>query len=398
MNIKKNKPRLLIAGGAHSDIPLIKAAQRLGFHVITSGNRINDLGHEYSDEICLADFSDAEAMLAISRELDIDAICASCNDFSALTASYVAEHLGLPGHDSIEIASIIHHKDKYREFARKLGIPSPRAFGCGNISAVRDALQELRFPIIIKPVDLTGGKGISRVDNYTEALRAAESAFLISKAKRIVVEEFVEGNRHGYSAILIDGRVRFYFTDNEQYHLSPYLVSAASAPSSCRSESIRKMKEYSETIANELKLVDGIFHVQFIEPYEGDPVIIEICRRSPGDLYVDLVRHATGAPYAEWIIAACSGLTTDGISQMPITQPVTRHCLMASSSGVFIGFDFDAETNVKIIDKLIWAKEGELVVDPSIHKFGIVFVLHDSIDQMREVAPNLQKLLAVKVD
>jgi len=397
MNINKPKPRLLIAGGAHSDIPLIKAAQRLGFYVITSGNRANDLGHEYSDEVHLADFSDAEAMLSLARQLKINAICASCNDFSALTASYVAERLGLPGHDSFKVANILHHKDKYREFAHRVGIPSPLAFGCGDITSVRDALQKLRFPIIIKPVDLTGGKGITRVDNHADALLAAENAFLISKAKRIVAEEFIEGSRHGFSAILINGRVRFSFTDDEQYHLSQYLVSAASAPTSSRPESIKKLMEYSEVIARELKLVDGIFHIQYIEPNEGDPVIIEICRRPPGDLYVDLVRHATGAPYAEWIVAACSGLSTDAIRQMPVTQPVTRHCLMASSSGKFFDFDFDAGIEKRIVEKLIWGKKGELVIDPNTHKFGIVFVLHDNIEQMLKVAPSLQKLLAVKV-
>lgn len=395
-NLKEN-PILLVAGGGYADIPLIRAGKGFGYHVVTSGNRADDIGHQYSDEVRLADFSDADAMLSLARELRIDAICAACNDFSALTAACVAEELRLPGHDSTEVAQLIHHKDRFRHFAQKLGIPSPRAVGCEDLASVEEAMRQLCFPLIIKPVDLTGGKGIARVDCREDAMRAAQKAFSISKAKRIVVEEFITGSRHGFSAILRSGRVVFYFADDEAYHLSPYLVSAASAPTSCRPESLNRLVEYSETVAQTLRLVDGIFHVQFIEPEVGDPVIIEICRRAPGDLYIELVRHATGAPYAEWIIAASSGRTIPEVRHMPVRRCMTRHCLMADREGIFAGFNFSAEVEKKIVDRLIWAKKGDRIVDATTHKFGIVFMEHADREEMIEEAGRLQGMLAARI-
>lgn len=109
--------KLLIAGGGYADIPLIFSAKKLGYHVITTGNRPDELGHLYSDEYHQADFSDIKTMLTLSKQLKISAICACCNDFSALSSAYVAENLGLPGHDSYNTAKIIHHKDLYRQFA-----------------------------------------------------------------------------------------------------------------------------------------------------------------------------------------------------------------------------------------------------------------------------------------
>lgn len=390
-------PILLVAGGGYADIPLIRAGKRLGYHVVTSGNRVNDIGHQYSDEVRLADFSDADAILSLARELRIDAICAACNDFSALTAAYVAEQLGLPGHESTEVAQLIHHKDRYRDFAHKLGIPSPRAVGCEDLASVEKAILQLCFPLIIKPVDLTGGKGITRVDCREDAIQAAQKAFSISKSKRIVVEEFITGSRHGFSAILRGGRVVFYFADDESYHLSPYLVSAASTPTSCRPESLDRLVEYSETIAQTLRLVDGIFHIQFIEPEVGDPVIIEICRRAPGDLYVELVRHATGAPYSEWIVAASCGRNIPEVRHMPVRRSLTRHCLMADREGIFAGFDFDPEIEKKIVDRMIWAKEGDQIVDAMTHKFGIVFVEHANHEEMIKQVGQLQTLLGAKL-
>ncbi|MBK8039032.1 MAG: ATP-grasp domain-containing protein [Verrucomicrobiaceae bacterium] len=389
--------KLLIAGGSHADIPLIQAAKRLGYHVTTSGNRSQDLGHAHSDAFEPCDYSDPQAVLALARKIGAEALCACCNDFSALSCAFAAKELGLPGHDDPKTAEIIHHKDQWRAFAHEHDIPSPQAIGCSNMEEVKAAIPKLRLPLIVKPVDLTGGKGILRADTAEDTLKAAEAAFAISKAKRIVVEEFITGTRHGFTCILRDGRVAFHFADDEMYHLSPYLVSAACTPTSCPQSSIESLIEHSERIAGLLDLVDGIFHVQFIQHEDGKPVIIEICRRAPGDLYIELVRHATGAPYAEWIVRAAAGLDLSDVFYTPSARCVTRHCLMADHTGTFEGFDFDETVASRIMNRLIWAKEGDKVTDPLTHKFGIVFVQHRNEAHMREEAPQLQKLLRARL-
>jgi len=384
-------------GGSHADIPMVLAAKCLGYHVTTSGNRATDLAHSHSDAFVPCDYSVPQAVLGVARQIGADAICSSCNDFSALSSAFAAKELGLPGHDVPEVAEVIHHKDKWRTFAQEAGIRGPDAVGCKTLKEVKTALERLRAPFMVKPVDLTGGKGIQRVESTREALRAAEAAFLISKAKRIVVEEFITGSRHGFTCMLRGGKVVFHFADDEVYHLNQYLVSAASTPTSCPPNAISELLNQSEKIARVLELVDGIFHVQFIVRPTSEPVIIEICRRGPGDLYVELVRHATGVPYAEWIIQAACGFDLDCIEHQSAAKCVTRHCLMAEEAGVFEGFDFDPEIESRIIDRMRWSRIGEKVKNPATHKFGIVFVEHGSPEQMRFEAPNLQKLLSVKI-
>ncbi len=111
---------MLLAGGSYGDIPLIKKAKELGFYVITSGNVKEDLGHNYSDECHLVDFSDKEELLLLAERLEIDAILPSCHDLSMISCSYVAEMLSLSGYDSYITTIRLHHKDKFRDISDTL--------------------------------------------------------------------------------------------------------------------------------------------------------------------------------------------------------------------------------------------------------------------------------------
>jgi len=109
------------------------------------------------------------------------------------------------------------------------------------------------------------------------------------------------------------------------------------------------------------------------------------------------VRHATGAPYAEWIVRASSGMGIPDAQPMPVINRVTRHCLMAEHAGFFSGLSFNAEIEDSMIDRMIWAAPGDHVIDPAKHKFGIVFIQYQDELQQQKQVPLLQELLATKV-
>lgn len=388
------KPRLLIAGGGYADIPMIQAGRALGYHVITSGNRAEDLGHRHSDQVVLADFSDHTAMLRVAEDNGIDAICPACNDFSALTSAYVAGQLGLPGHDPLETAEVIHHKDRYRAFAQEHGIPCPKAGSFRSVDAALDGIGQFDFPVIVKPVDLTGGKGISRVERAADAASAITRAFEMSRAKRVVVEEFVEGTRHGITTLLDDGRIVFSAHDDEYYYKNPYLVSGASSPGTVSESAVLEIVRVLERMAAILSLRPGILHVQFIVSRHGRPIIIEICRRPPGDLYVNLVRHATGVDYASCIVRAACGLDFRACARSIAEQRfITRHCIMTSHNGVVQDVVVAPELRKRVVDELVWWQPGDVVEDYLVQKLGIVFVEFDSAIQMREQSPGLQETM-----
>lgn len=410
-----SKKKLLILGGGHAEIPLIQAAQALGWYVITTGNAREGLGHPYADKNVFADFSDKDAMLELARAEGVQAICSGCNDFALLSTVYVCEKLGLPGHDSYATSLEIHHKDKYRALATGLSIPTPRALvistsagAAGNNCAEFDAaIAQLTFPIIVKPVDLTGGKGIHRVANADEAREAYKDACSRTRQDHIVVEEFVQGTNHGFSAMLVKGKVAFAFADNEQYYINKYMVSGANTPSTSGSETLAKLRDYSERIARELNLVDGILHIQYIERPDGTPVIIEICRRAPGDLYIKFVKYATGIDYPRFIVMAETGEDISDIEDVPTQGFWLRHCIMADCQagertatgntykGIVRDVTFAPEIQGNIVEKFLWYKSGEAITDKLTYKAGIVFFRFSSLAEMADKTARMTDLVKV---
>ena len=215
-----------------------------------------------------------------------------------------------------------------------------------------------------------------------------------SRMKRVVIEEFITGSRHGFSAFLVNGRVVFFFSDNEHYFLNPYLVSAASTPAIVPQTAEKKLCAESEKIASLLSLKTGIFHIQYILKDEA-PVIIEICRRAPGDLYIRLVELATCVDYPSWIVKASAGMDCSELVQAEPKGFFTRHCIMSAAAGKVRDIVFNADIKKQIIDKFMWWKKGNVVSDVMTAKFGIIFLQFQSQDEMMEKTERMQELIRV---
>jgi biotin carboxylase len=389
--------RLLYLGGSHSDIPLIMAARELGFYVITTGNKADDLGHKYANQYEECDYSDKEAVLELAKRLKVEYLCPCCNDFSMISCSYVAEKLSIPFFDPLQVTETIHHKDKFREFCMGHNFPVPKSRSFTDIDSAIEGFKSFSLPVIVKPIDLTGGKGVARIDQLNDAPKLIQKAFEMSKQKKVVIEEFIEGTNHGLSTFIINKKVAFYFYDDEHYYLNKYLVSGASCPSSVSEDVIERLCKNFQEMATLLDLKDGIFHCQFILK-DNTPFITEICRRPPGDLYVKLVEYATGVRYSNYIIRAFTGVGLNDISHRKADGFITRHCIMCSKPGKIKEITFAKDIKDNIFDSLYLLSIGDTIHDHLNQKVGIVFIRYSSLKEMQDKVPYLQELIKVEID
>lgn len=390
--------KLLMLNGSHSEIPLINAAKQLGYYVITSGNNPSLIGHSYANQYIYADYSNEKEMLRIAKENSIDAVCSCANDFGAITAAYIAEQLDLPGHDSYDTAKLLHQKNRFKEFARENSLQTPLADIYSSVEEATVMKDKYEYPVIVKPVDLTGGKGVSKVNNAQEYACAVQTALCKSIQGKIVVEKFINGTYHSFSTFLLDKKVIAYYSDNEYSYCNPYFVATSGGPA----RDVMKVKDVlvdqAEIIAQKLQLVNGVFHMQYVMS-EGKPYIIDITRRCSGDIYTEPVEHATGIAWAKWIVMAECGFDSNSFKERGVqTKYCGRHCLMAERNGVLEDVIIDKGLEKNIYKKITWWKKGDVIKDYLVDKLGILFLEYESEEEMLEKIAHINELIRIKIN
>jgi biotin carboxylase len=386
-----NTPRLLILGGSHAEVPLINAGKELGFEVITTGNKASDVGHSFSDLYVPGDFSNVEEMIALAREHRVTAVCSGCNDFAAISAASIAEALGLSGHDSVDLTYAIHHKNRFYDMANKATVPVPRSTEVTTISEARESVAEFGLPIILKPTDLTGGKGISVVHHLEELDAAWKAAASISRRDCFVLQQFIVGSNHAVSVLVVNGEVNFVFFDNEHYFINKYLVGAASFPTSLSKEIQSRVLSSVQLLVDDLHLADGLLHLQFMVNEKGEHFFIDVCRRPPGDLYISFVELATNVPYPELIVRLAAGLEAKIPDKQLSGKFIGRLCLMPTRIGRFAKVQ-EVPGPGRVIERTPLMLPGTEISDLGVQKVEILQLEFDSAEEMIRVmnTPSIQ--------
>ena len=212
--------KILLLGSAQQ-IVAIETAKRLGYYTILCDFLEDNPGQYVADTFYLISTTDKEAVLEVAKNEKIDGILAYASDPAAPTAAYVAEKLGLPG-SPFESVEILCNKDKFRKFLKENNVCTPDAEGYIDIEKAKEDLKnnKFKFPVIVKPVDSSGSKGVSKIDAYEDINDKLDVAMSYSRGKKIIIEEFVE--KFGYQiagdGLSIDGKLVFYCFANDHFN------------------------------------------------------------------------------------------------------------------------------------------------------------------------------------
>lgn len=368
--ISLSSQRVLVSGGAIGDLSIIRALKKLGLTVLTSGNRADDIGHKYSDGYIPCDYTDHLGLINICREHRINFLVPSAHDLAAVAAARVAHTLGFPGYDKPGLSEIIHSKDLLRKRYKECGGRVPEFSVINSVTNLSTLRSKINYPVIVKPVDLTGGTGISICDNFEDVQMAYHKALEVSQNKHIIVEQFLMGTYHGLSCLIEDGKIIFSFVDNEFYLYSRTRVSGTSFPTTVSQQSITALKLEIEMFSQENDLVDGLLHVQFIETSSG-PYLLEMCRRTPGDAYPHFVSNSVGLDYSTQIIRYFLGQRSGG--GLPKNQDTfhARFVLMPPTPGKFDGIEYPEIPQLASI--LDFRHKGEIIGNTENWTAGIFF-------------------------
>lgn len=141
--------------------------------------------------------------------MQIDGILSHAVDPGVVSAAYVAERMGLPFQCSYEVACILQDKSKFRNFLSENGFNSPRARGYNNLEEALSDIDFFTWPVIVKPVDSAGSKGVSKVESLLHLPKAIKIALGASISKKFIIEDFLKlkGYQSSADVFTIDGKL-----------------------------------------------------------------------------------------------------------------------------------------------------------------------------------------------
>ena len=303
--------KLLLLGGLFYLKPVIQAAHNLGVYVITCDYCPNNIAHKYSDEFYNVSIIDKEAVLELARQLEIDGIMSFAVDPGVVTAAYVAENMGLPFAGSYEAVKILQNKDLFRNFLRDNGFNVPIACGYKSYDDLVKDLARFTFPVIVKPTDSAGSKGVTRVDTIDDLRVAFDHAKKFSIKGTVIVEEFIEkqGCSSDCDSFSINGKMMLT-TFNAQHFdheaANPYTPSAYSWPSTFTNAQEIELQNEIQRLVELLKLKTSIYNIETRIGVNGKPYIMEMSPRGGGNRLAEMERLITGNDMIE--AAVCGAL------------------------------------------------------------------------------------------
>lgn len=381
--------KILILGGSHRDIPLIKASQELGYFVITLGNRDYYLGHNYSDKAYKINFNNLDEVKKIIDQEKIDYLLPGSGEESYLNTVTLSNELGIGNFDKNETAQLVHNKWKFKEFCLANNILTPS----GKFYTKKSDMEDLIYPIVVKPTNLSGGRGVEVVSTQEELLKSLEKSQKISD--EIFLEEFIDGNLIAYSVFLKDQRIEYGFTGEDITYLNKYMITTA-FPCKVSKNVLEKLNQDIEKLSQLLSLVNGMFHLQILIK-DDKPYIIDVTRRIPGDLYPYLIEYCDNIKYSQAVVSAYTTNTYEDEFQSKLEKQnfIIRHCVMPHKNGIYKEISIDKSLQEKIIYRLDLIQQNTEIKDYLHTQIAILFIKlnHNEYDLIK----NLFNLITVSL-
>lgn len=306
----KNK-KLAIIGASYLQEPLIQKAKSMGIETHVFAWATGDVGEKSADYFYPISIVEKENILQKCREIGIDGICSIASDLASITVNYVAAEMGLTG-NSMECSYISTNKYAMRKAFMRHGDPSPQ---CYRVCSAEELVSfpPLTYPVIVKPVDRSGSRGITKLDDPDRFNEAIESAIEQGFEKWALVEAFVVGQEYSVECISWQGEHHFLALTKKYTTGTPHFIETGHLePAPIYDSLLERVKAVTMHALDSLKIQNGASHTELKIDADGTIKLIEIGGRMGGDcIGSDLVELSTGVDFVRAVIQVALGEKPD---------------------------------------------------------------------------------------
>lgn len=378
------KPRIVVIGANDFQNQLILKAKEKGYETHVFAWQCGDVGEFTADFFYPVSIVEKEQILEKCKEIQPRGIVSIASDLANITVNYVAEMLGLSC-NGVCATDVSTNKHRMRQCFTDHDLPSPKSFMVSSVEQVKEL--ELDYPIIVKPTDRSGSRGIFKLENGEHLEDAILGALSYSFEKKVLVEEFAQGDEYSVEYISYEGEHHFLNITKKFTTGAPYFIETGHIePSMLSDMMVEKVRNVVERALDALGVKYGASHSELKIDQDGNIKIIEIGSRMGGDcIGSDLVYLSTGYDFVDMVIDVACG-------NAPKLERKREKAFAA------IRFIY----NQKDLDNLNWIKENypeiiwrvseiedinsRVVVDSST-RFGYFIVVTESEKILQDVIP-----------
>lgn len=402
MGVKK---KVMLLGSARYLLPVIDAAKKLGIYTITCDYLPDGIAHRYSDEYCNVSIIDKDAVLAAAKERKIDGIMSFACDPGVVTAAYVADKMGLPSCGPYESVRILQNKGLFRKFLTEHGFTVPVAKSYTDIQEALGDTARFQWPVIVKPADSAGSKGVTRVDDPAQLEKSIRYALQFSHCDEFIIEEFIE--KAGFSSdsdsFSVEGDLKFISFSSQRFDedaQNPYAPSGFSWPASISAEHQQELTDEIQRLLRLLGMKTSIYNIEVRESTNGKAYIMELSPRGGGNRLAEVLRYATGVDLITNALRAAVGMEVIEVEQKSYNGCWAEVILHSDKTGVFQKLWVAEDLKKNVYEEDLWIQPGDMVdVFSGANKsVGTLVLKFDTDEQLQTVMADIRRYVKIEVE
>ncbi len=397
--------KLLVIGGDVNDINIINTAHEMGVYVISTDRNTNydrSPAKKLADEAWDIDYADPEAIAKKCIEKNVDGVMAGYSEFRVLAAAKVSALIGKPFYATEEQIEITRSKRTFKDLCMKFGVPTPKDY-CYAYPITDDEKDRIEYPVIVKPTDYAGCKGISVCYNRQQLEEAIEFAVNLSISKTIIIEDYIVGTELMAIYTIVDGEASLSCL-NEKYISQDHerisgLCDVVLTPSKYYDMYMSTTNEKIKGFLKGIGAKNGVAFFQFIAN-ETAITAFEMGYRLNGNNDYKVIKRYNDINYMKMLISySLTGKMGDDIKK---DNPVFRQYLCTLLTYVHAGtvgkVEYSALNGKEGIDDIYpWVTPGKQIVeDGSTQQRGIsVKISAYTLEEIAELICFVQNNISV---
>jgi biotin carboxylase len=384
---------LLVLGAALPQVSIIKRAKEMGHRVVCVSIPGNYPGFTLADSVYHVDTRDKERVLKIAEKEKIDGVVTTGTDVAVRTVGYVCERLGLHGLSYCSAASVT-DKALMKEALIRGGVRTAEFYKVSSAEEAKTAVARLGFPVMVKCVDKSGSRGITKVEDNDYVENAFNDAMFFSDQPYAVVEKYIEGVEIGLDGYVnAKGRKYCFLAPYNRKYYNNKLTNipwAQSLPFAFPDDISDEAKKQAVLSAHALDITNGFINMDLLVNDDG-VWVIEIGARGGGAMITEMMESYFGIDYFGSMI--CNALGEGVNFEITRSKPSISEIFISEKSGIVEELSVDTK-NIDGIEYLAFSiRSGDRVKEfkKGSDTYGGAVVSGDTVEEARETMELLKR-------